>query len=39
MENLWIYARTVPSKAKLAVMVRKAKELGYDTTKLEFPKF
>ncbi len=39
MENLWIYSRSVPSKAKLAVMVRKAKELGYDTSKLEFPEF
>ncbi|WP_320195354.1 lipocalin family protein [Agrobacterium rosae] len=39
MRNLWIYARSVPSKSKLAVMVKKAKELGYDTSKLEFPKF
>jgi apolipoprotein D and lipocalin family protein len=39
MKNLWIYARSVPSKSKLAVMVKKAKELGYDTGKLEFPKF
>ena len=37
MKNLWIYARKAPSKAKLAVMVKKAKELGYDVTKLEFP--
>ncbi|WP_082469668.1 lipocalin family protein [Rhizobium sp. Leaf311] len=39
MKNLWIYARSVPSKAKLAVMVKKAKDLGYDTSKLEFPEF
>ncbi|SFB62915.1 apolipoprotein D and lipocalin family protein [Rhizobium sp. NFR07] len=37
MTNLWIYARTVPSKAKLKTMVRKARELGYDVQKLEFP--
>lgn len=37
MTNLWIYARTVPSKAKLHSMVRKASELGYDVRKLEFP--
>lgn len=35
--NLWIYSRTVPSKAKLKTMVRKASELGYDVHKLEFP--
>ncbi|MDM9629030.1 lipocalin family protein [Rhizobium sp. S152] len=37
MRNLWIYARTVPSKAKLNMMTRKAKQLGYDVRKLEFP--
>lgn len=37
MKNLWIYSRTVPSKAKLARMVRKAADLGYDVRKLEFP--
>jgi apolipoprotein D and lipocalin family protein len=37
MTNLWIYARTVPSKAKLRTMVRKAAQLGYDVSKLEFP--
>lgn len=37
MENLWIYSRSVPSKQALAAMVRKAKALGYDTRKLEFP--
>jgi apolipoprotein D and lipocalin family protein len=39
MKNLWIYSRSVPSKKKLAVMVRKARALGYDTGKLEFPPF
>lgn len=37
MRNLWIYARAVPSKAKLKVMIRKASQLGYDVRKLEFP--
>jgi apolipoprotein D and lipocalin family protein len=37
MTNLWIYSRTVPSKAKLSMMIRKASQLGYDVRKLEFP--
>lgn len=37
MKNLWIYTRAVPSADDLAVMVAKAKALGYDTTQLEFP--
>ena len=37
MKNLWIYTRSVPSADELAVMVAKAKALGYDTTQLEFP--
>jgi apolipoprotein D and lipocalin family protein len=37
MEHLWIYARKAPSKAHLATMVAKAKSLGYDVRKLEFP--
>jgi apolipoprotein D and lipocalin family protein len=37
MTNLWIYARAVPSKAKLKTMVLKASHLGYDVRKLEFP--
>ncbi len=37
MSNLWIYSRTVPSKAALRRMVRKASDLGYDVRKLEFP--
>ncbi|WP_330166414.1 lipocalin family protein [Rhizobium sp. C4] len=37
MQNLWIYARKAPSKKELSVMVAKAKALGYDTRKLEYP--
>jgi apolipoprotein D and lipocalin family protein len=37
MNNLWIYARSAPTKKQLAVMVRKAQSLGYDVSKLEFP--
>lgn len=37
MQNLWIYARSIPSKKKLQLMVKKASELGYDVGKLEFP--
>ncbi len=37
MKNLWIYTRAVPSKDELAVMVDKAKALGYDPADLEFP--
>jgi apolipoprotein D and lipocalin family protein len=37
MTNLWIYARKVPSRKDLAVMVAKAKSLGYDVSKLEYP--
>ncbi len=37
MKNLWIYARKAPSKKELSVMVAKAKSLGYDTSKLEYP--
>lgn len=36
-DDLWIYARSIPSKTKLDRMVRKARELGYDVSKLEFP--
>ncbi len=39
MKNLWIYSRTVPSADARAVMVAKAKALGYDVSKLEFPAF
>lgn len=37
MTNLWIYSRTVPSKSRLRTMVAKAKALGYDVNRLEFP--
>ena len=37
MKNLWIYTRTVPSADDRAVMVAKAKDLGYDVSQLEFP--
>ena len=37
MTDLWIYARSVPSKTKLQRMIRKARELGYDVGKLEVP--
>lgn len=37
MKNLWIYTRTVPSIADRAIMVAKAKDLGYDISLLEFP--
>ncbi|HEV7323307.1 MAG TPA: lipocalin family protein [Ensifer sp.] len=38
MNNLWIYARSAPSKSGLKTMVAKAASLGYDVGKLEFPK-
>jgi apolipoprotein D and lipocalin family protein len=37
MSNLWIYARHIPTKRRLEQMVKKAKALGYDVGKLEFP--
>lgn len=37
MTNLWIYSRTVPSKSRLRTMIAKAKALGYDVNRLEFP--
>jgi len=37
LDNLWIYARRRPTKHLLSVMVRKARALGYDVSKLEFP--
>lgn len=39
MKNLWIYARKVPTGDERAVMVDKAKSLGYDISQLEFPAF
>lgn len=37
MKDLWIYSRKVPSKTQLARMIEKARSLGYDVQKLEFP--
>lgn len=37
MKNLWIYTRKAPLKKELSVMVAKAKSLGYDVSKLEYP--
>lgn len=37
MNTLWIYTRTPPSRKALSVMIAKAKALGYDTNKLEYP--
>ena len=39
MKNLWIYARAVPPAELRAVMVAKARDLGYDVSLLEFPAF
>lgn len=36
-DDVWVYARNVPSKTKLNRMMMKVRELGYDVKKLEFP--
>lgn len=36
-DKLWIYTREVPSASELAALVARARALGYDTTRLEFP--
>jgi len=36
-DKLWIYTRKPPSPAQLEDLVARAKRLGYDTSKLEFP--
>lgn len=36
-DKLWIYTRQVPTPAQLADLVARAKALGYDTSRLEFP--
>jgi apolipoprotein D and lipocalin family protein len=36
-ERLWIYARTAPSPEQLASLVERARRLGYDVSRLEFP--
>ena len=38
-EKLWIYTREVPSAAERAALVERARALGYDVTRLEFPAF
>jgi apolipoprotein D and lipocalin family protein len=37
LKNLWIYTRTVPSPILLKALMGRARALGYDTDKLEFP--
>ena len=36
-EKLWIYTREVPDAETLAMLVARARALGYDTGRLEFP--
>ena len=36
-DKLWIYTREVPSPSELATLVARARALGYDTDRLEFP--
>ncbi len=36
-KNLWIYTRATPSPDELKGLIGRAKALGYDTDKLEFP--
>ena len=36
-DRLWIYTRTVPSRDQLARLVERARGLGYDVSRLEFP--
>lgn len=36
-DKLWIYTRTPPSAAELAALVERARALGYDVSRLEFP--
>ena len=38
-EKLWIYTREVPSEAERAALVERARALGYDVNRLEFPAF
>lgn len=37
LKNLWIYTRTPPSPELLKVLIARARALGYDADKLEFP--
>lgn len=36
-EKLFIYTREIPTDAELQALVRRAAELGYDVSRLEFP--
>lgn len=36
-EKLWIYTRRPPSEAQLSALVERARALGYDVSRLEFP--
>lgn len=36
-EKLWIYTRKAPTKAELDGLIARARALGYDTSKLEYP--
>ncbi len=38
-EKLWIYTREVPSPTQRAALVERARALGYDVSRLEFPAF
>jgi apolipoprotein D and lipocalin family protein len=38
-DRLWIYTREVPTPARLAQLVERARNLGYDVSRLEFPAF
>lgn len=37
LDNLFIYTRVPPSRKQLDALVARARQLGYDTSKLEFP--
>jgi apolipoprotein D and lipocalin family protein len=37
LDNLFIYTRGKPSRKQLESLVKRARDLGYDTSKLEFP--
>lgn len=38
-DKLWIYTREVPDEAELQALVARARALGYDVSRLEFPAF
>lgn len=39
LDKLWIYAREVPSQAEREALTARARALGYDVSRLEFPAF